>query len=196
MHSKPTGKLLPGGYVAVDRVHRGWSCRRLPVCQAVDQTPVTLYCTDRFSTIDLFGVAKRYITEENFVEPADLEAPYADTRADMQLKSDTSFYRIINLAAATPNGYTIDMSSLQRRDRIVQTQERGWLQSGQTGFVPGPDRTACTRTSRAGAVTLMAKDSFPVLNMLNMKYVIVPDQQDRRNNTAILNPLPWATAGW
>lgn len=39
-----------------------------------------------FSTIDLVGVSKRYLKEDGFVEPADLEAPYADTRADVQLK--------------------------------------------------------------------------------------------------------------
>ncbi len=32
------------------------------------------------------------------------------------------------------------------------------------------------------------KDSFPVLNMLNMKYVIVPDQQDPKNTKALQNP--------
>lgn len=33
------------------------------------------------------------------------------------------------------------------------------------------------------------KRQLPVLNMLNMKYVILPDQNDRRQNTAIQNPF-------
>jgi len=35
----------------------------------------------------------------------------------------------------------------------------------------------------------MAKDSFPVLNMLNMKYAIVPDQRDPKQTQAVLNPF-------
>ena len=143
-----------------------------------------------FSTIDLFGVAKRYITEENFVEPADLEAPYADTRADMQLKSDTSFYRIINLAAATPNGYTIDMSTAFN-DAIASYKHKnvGGYSPAKLGLYQDLIERHVYKNIQGWGGNPMAKDSFPVLNMLNMKYVIVPDQQDRRNNTAILNPF-------
>ena len=64
-----------------------------------------------FCTIDLFGVSKRYLKEENFVDPTDLESSYADTRADLQLRNDTGYYRIINLAFPSGNGdYTVSVN--------------------------------------------------------------------------------------
>ncbi|MFZ1304591.1 MAG: hypothetical protein WAR80_02050, partial [Ferruginibacter sp.] len=64
-----------------------------------------------FCIIDLFGVSKRYLKEENFVDATELENSYADTRADLQLNSDTGYYRIANLAFPGGNGYAFDIGN-------------------------------------------------------------------------------------
>ncbi len=51
---------------------------------AVVYTVLIIFCI-----IDLFGVSRRYLKEENFVEADELESSYVDTRADLQLKADT-----------------------------------------------------------------------------------------------------------
>lgn len=143
-----------------------------------------------FTTLDLFGVARRYLKEENFVEPADLEAAYADTRADMQLKSDTGFYRIINLAAFTGNGYTADFSTAFN-DAIASYKHNniGGYSPAKLGLYQDLIENQIYKNLQAWASNPMIKDSFPVLNMLNMRYVIVPDRSDPKNNTAIPNPF-------
>jgi hypothetical protein len=143
-----------------------------------------------FCTIDLFGVARRYLKEENFVEPTDLEAAYNDTRADIQLKADTGFYRILNLAAATQNGYSIDMGTAFN-DAIASYKHNniGGYSPAKLGLYQDLIERQISPNIQAWGSNPMAKDSFPVLNMLNMKYVIVPDRNDARQNMAMQNPF-------
>lgn len=144
-----------------------------------------------FCTIDLFSVSKRYLKEENFVEPADLESPYADTRADLQLKSDTGFYRILNLASPNGNGgYSFSMNQAFN-DAIASYKHNniGGYSPAKLGLYQDLIERQIYPNIQAWASNQMTKDSFPVLNMLNMKYVIVPDQADPRQTQAVLNPF-------
>jgi len=143
-----------------------------------------------FSTIDLFGVARRYLKEENFVEPADLETAYNDTRADMQLKSDTSFYRVINLAAFNGNGYSADFGTAFN-DAIASYKHNniGGYSPAKLGLYQDLIENQIYKNLQAWASSPMTRDSFPVLNMLNMRYVIVPDRTDQKNNTVLPNPF-------
>ncbi|HMU10376.1 MAG TPA: YfhO family protein [Ferruginibacter sp.] len=143
-----------------------------------------------FCAIDLVGVSKRYLKEDGFVEPADLEAPYADTRADVQLKSDTSYYRILSLAVATGDGYRADIGNAFN-DAIPSYKHHniGGYSPAKLGLYQDLIERQISSNIQAWGANPMARDSFPVLNMLNMKYVIVPDQNDRRQNTAIQNPF-------
>jgi len=154
------------------------------------KTPVLYALLIIFCTIDLFGVAKRYIKEENFVDPTDLEAAFNETRADLQLKSDSSFYRILNLAARTGNGYTIDMSTAFN-DAIASYRHNniGGYSPAKLGLYQDLIERQIYPNIQAWGANPAAKDSFPVLNMLNMKYVIVPDRNDPAQNTAIPNPF-------
>jgi hypothetical protein len=144
-----------------------------------------------FCTIDLFGVSKRYLKEENFVEPADLENSYADTRADLQLKQDTGYYRIINLAFPGGNGqYTVSVNS-SFNDAIASYKHNtiGGYSPAKLGLYQDLIEHQIYKNIGSWGANSMVKDSFPVLNMLNMKYAIVPDQQDPRQTQAILNPF-------
>lgn len=141
-------------------------------------------------TIDLFGVARRYLKEDNFVEPADLEAAYNDTRADIQLRSDTGYYRIVNLAAFTGNGYSADLGTAFN-DAIASYKHNniGGYSPAKLGLYQDLIENQIYKNLQAWASNSMARDSFPVLNMLNMKYVIVPDRNDARQNMAMQNPF-------
>jgi hypothetical protein len=144
-----------------------------------------------FCTIDLFGVSKRYLKEENFIEPADLENSYADTRADLQLKQDTGYYRIINLAYPGGNGgYTVSVGSAFN-DALASYKHNniGGYSPAKLGLYQDLIERQIYPNIQAWGSNPMTKDSFPVLNILNMKYVIVPDQQDQRQNRAVINPF-------
>ena len=142
-----------------------------------------------FCIIDLFGVSKRYLKEDNFVDATELENSYADTRADLQLKSDTGYYRIANLAFPGGNGYTFDISN-SFNDAIASYKHNtiGGYSPAKLGLYQDLIERQIGTNLQAWAMNQSAKDSFPVLNMLNMKYVIVPDK-DQKQNQAIPNPF-------
>ena len=144
-----------------------------------------------FCTIDLFGVSKRYLKEENFVDPTDLESSYADTRADLQLRNDTGYYRIINLAFPSGNGdYTVSVNQ-SFNDALASYKHNtiGGYSPAKLGLYQDLIEKQIYNNIQAWGTNPMAKDSFPVLNMLNMKYAIVPDQNNPKQTQAVLNPF-------
>jgi hypothetical protein len=140
-------------------------------------------------TIDLFGVSKRYLKDENFIEPADIESYYADTRADLQIKQDTGYYRVLNLAFPGQGGYTFDIGN-SFNDALASYKHNtiGGYSPAKLGLYQDLIERQIYKNIQAWGTNQMAKDSFPVLNMLNMKYVIVPDQRDPKQTQAIPNP--------
>lgn len=143
-----------------------------------------------FCIIDLFGVSKRYLKEENFIDAAELEYIYTDTRADLQLKTDTGYYRILNLAFPSANGYVFDIGN-SFNDAIASYKHNtiGGYSPAKLGLYQDLIERQIYKNIQAWATNQLAKDSFPVLNMLNMKYVIVPDQQDSKQTQALPNPF-------
>ncbi|MBK8496710.1 MAG: hypothetical protein IPL50_18265, partial [Chitinophagaceae bacterium] len=95
-----------------------------------------------FCIIDLFGVSRRYLKEENFVEADELESSYVDTRADLQLKTDTGYYRVLNLAVAGQNGYQVDVSNSFNSALASYKHNTIGGYSLPSWPVPGPDRKA------------------------------------------------------
>ena len=153
--------------------------------------PAVLYVTlILFCTIDLFGVSKRYLKDENFVDATDLEYSYADTRADLQLKKDTGFYRISNLAFPGSNGYTVSVGN-SFNDALASYKHNtiGGYSPAKLGLYQDLIEKQIYKNIERWGANAAVKDSFPVLNMLNMKYVIVPDQQDPKQTQAVLNPF-------
>jgi hypothetical protein len=140
--------------------------------------------------IDLLGVSKRYLKDESFMEPADIESSYADTRADLQIKQDTSYYRVLNLAFPGQNGYQFDIGN-SFNDAIASYKHNtiGGYSPAKLGLYQDLIEKQIYNNIQAWGTNQMAKDSFPVLNMLNMKYVIVPDQRDPKNTQALPNPF-------
>lgn len=154
--------------------------------------PAVLYAVlILFCAIDLLGVSKRYLKDDSFIEPADIESGYADTRADLQIKQDTGYYRVLNLAF--PNGqggYAFDIGN-SFNDAMASYKHNtiGGYSPAKLGLYQDLIERQIYKNIQAWGTNQMAKDSFPVLNMLNMKYVIVPDQQDPKQTQAIPNPF-------
>ncbi|MFZ1371209.1 MAG: YfhO family protein, partial [Ferruginibacter sp.] len=143
-----------------------------------------------FCIIDLFGVSRRYLKEENFVEADELESSYVDTRADLQLKTDTGYYRVLNLAVAGQNGYQVDVSnSFNSALASYKHNTIGGYSPAKLGLYQDLIERQIYKNIQGWGTNPMAKDSFPVLNMLNMKYAIVPDQRDPKQTQAVLNPF-------
>jgi hypothetical protein len=51
------------------------------------------------SFIDLIGIDTRYLNKEKYVSEEDFMAPFAATAADLQIKRDTSYYRVLDETA-------------------------------------------------------------------------------------------------
>jgi hypothetical protein len=143
-----------------------------------------------FCIIDLFGVSKRYLTEDNFVDAAELEYNYNDTRADLQLKTDTGYYRILNLAFPGGNGYSVDIGN-SFNDALASYKHNtiGGYSPAKLGLYQDLIERQIYKNIYAWGANRLDKDSFPVLNMLNMKYTIVPDQRDPKQTMAVQNPF-------
>jgi hypothetical protein len=152
---------------------------------AVVYTVLILFCV-----IDLFGVSKRYLKDENFVDASELEYSYNDTPADLQLKTDTGYYRVLNLAFQGGNGYVFDIGN-SFNDAIASYKHNtiGGYSPAKLGLYQDLIERQIRKNIQAWATNQSARDSFPVLNMLNMKYVIVPNQSDQKQNQAISNPF-------
>ncbi|MFZ1454128.1 MAG: YfhO family protein, partial [Ferruginibacter sp.] len=110
-------------------------------------------------------------------------------RADLQLNSDTGYYRIANLAFPGGNGYAFDIGN-SFNDAIASYKHNtiGGYSPAKLGLYQDLIERQIGTNLQAWAMNQSAKDSFPVLNMLNMKYVIVPDR-DQKQNQALPNPF-------
>ena len=136
---------------------------------------------------DMLPVNKRFFGSDHFVKAKDADAYFAMQPYEQQILEDESYYRVLNLATNTFNdartsyrlksigGYSaaklrryqdlIDEHISKEMNPLMQTimQTQGFLQ---------PDANE-------------GKD-FPVLNMLNMKYAVVPLQGGKQ--APVYNP--------
>lgn len=142
------------------------------------------------TAIDLMGIATRYLSEENFVEPTDYEVAYAPSNGDLAVKRDTSYYRVLNLAFKDPGSgqYYADLGT-SFNDAIASYKHKtiGGYHPAKLSLYQDLISGQIMKNIQAWAGNPMATDSFPVLNMLNMKYVILPDQQNPLQTQAVTN---------
>lgn len=143
--------------------------------------------------IDMWQVNKRYLNDDMFVERSVRETPQQMTATDQQILQDkTPDYRVLNLASNTFNenetsfyhksigGY--HPAKLRRYQEMIEQ------------YIAPEMRGMMSAIAQAqGDMTRVAGDSiYPVLNMLNTKWVILPLQN---NQTAPLqNPYAFGNA--
>ena len=143
--------------------------------------------------VDMWTVNKRYLNDEMFVERSVREEPIRETPTDRQILQDRDpDYRVLNLATNTFNenetsyyhksigGY--HAAKLRRYQELIDY------------YISGEMRKLMSAVAQAqGDMTRVAGDSiFPVLNMLNTKYVIMPLQGGQ--TVPIQNPYAYGNA--
>ena len=142
---------------------------------------------------DLWQINKRYLNDEMFVPKSEREAPQQMTQADEQILHDKSLdYRVLNLATNTFNenetsyyhksigGY--HAAKLRRYQEMIEQYISPEMQNI---FEAIP--------AAGGDMTQVNGDSiFPVLNMLNTKYFILPLQGGQ--TVPLQNPYTYGNA--
>ena len=145
------------------------------------------------SLIDMWTVNKRYLNDDMFVEKSVRETPQQMTDTDRQILEDKSLdYRVLNLAGDTFNenetsyyhksigGY--HAAKLRRYQEMIEAY-----------IAPEMQKMMPAIAEAQGDMTKVAGDSiYPVLNMLNMKYVIMPLQGGQ--TVPIMNPYAFGNA--
>ena len=143
--------------------------------------------------IDMWQVDKRYLNDEMFVEKSQRDAPQPMTATDKQILQDKSLdYRVLNLASNTFNenetsyyhksigGY--HAAKLRRYQEMIDAY-----------IAPEMQKLMPAIADAQGDMTQVAGDSlYPVLNMLNTKYVIMPLQGGQ--TVPIQNPYAYGNA--
>lgn len=142
---------------------------------------------------DMWTVNKRYLNDDMFVEKSVREAPQPMTATDQQILQDKSLdYRVLNLATNTFNenetsyyhksigGY--HAAKLRRYQEMIEA----YISPQMSKILPAV-------SNAAGDMTKINGDSiYPVLNMLNTKYIIVPLQDNQ--TVPLLNPYAYGNA--
>ena len=143
--------------------------------------------------VDMWQVNKRYLNDGMFVERSVREQAQPMTQTDRQILQDKALdYRVLNLASNTFNenetsyyhksigGY--HAAKLRRYQELIDAY-----------ISPEMQKTMSAIAKAGGDMTKVNGDSiFPVLNMLNAKYFIVPLQGEQ--TVPIRNPYVYGNA--
>lgn len=143
--------------------------------------------------IDMWQVNKRYLNDSMFVERSVRDTPQTMTPTDRQILMDKALdYRVLNLASNTFNenetsyyhksigGY--HAAKLRRYQEMIDA----YISPEMQAMMPAIAKAQ-------GDITKVNGDSiYPVLNMLNAKYFILPLQGGQ--TVPILNPYAYGNA--
>ena len=127
--------------------------------------------------IDMWQVNKRYLNDEMFVSSYEREAPQQMTATDAEILKDTSLdYRVLNFASNTFNenetsyyhksigGY--HAAKLRRYQEVIEAYIAPEMQTAMNAIA----------TNGGDMQSINGDSIWPVLNMLNTKYFILPLQ--------------------
>ena len=143
---------------------------------------------------DMWGVNKRYLNDGMFSAPRTDAQAFPKTQADEIILQDTSkYYRVLNLTVSTFNDNTTSFyhksiggyhaAKLRRYQELIEEHLQGEIRAAQKAAIETQgDLKACNGDSL-----------FPVLNMLNMKYMIMGGKEDVK--IPIENPWSYGN-GW
>ncbi len=143
--------------------------------------------------VDMWMVNKRYLYDDMFVDKMERDAPQQMTETDKIILRDKSLdYRVLNLASNTFNenetsyyhksigGY--HAAKLRRYQEMIDAH-----------ISPEMKKVASAVAEAGGDMTKVNGDSiFPVLNMLNAKYFIMPLQGGQ--TVPLQNPYAYGNA--
>ena len=126
--------------------------------------------------VDMWGVNKRYLHDDLFQTRGDHQRVFTPTPTDQVILDDPTLnFRVLNMAVSTFNdgvtpffhkvigGY--HAAKLRRYEDVIQVHLHREMRALQNEIV-----------EHQGALELANPDAFPVLNMLNMRWIIFPLQ--------------------
>ena len=150
-------------------------------------------CVCVLCLIDMWQVDKRYLNDSMFVPKSERDAPIEMTETDRQILEDKSLdYRVLNFSSNTFNenetsyfhksigGY--HAAKLRRYQEVIEAHI-------------SPEMNAAMKAIAEAAGDISAVDGnklFPVINMLNTKYFIMPLQGGA--NAPLPNPYAYGNA--
>ena len=144
--------------------------------------------------IDLWQVDKRYLNDEMFVPKSERDTPQEATATDIEILKDKSLsYRVLNFSSGAFNENTTSYfhksiggyhpAKLRRYQEMIDKYIAPEMQASMQAIV-----------SKGGVMSEVdGRKLFPVLNMLNAKYFVVPLQGNA--TTSIQNPYAQGN-GW
>lgn len=139
-------------------------------------------CLTLLCLVDMWGVNKRYLNDDMFVRPRPEAQAFAPSEADKEILADTEKnYRVLNLAVNTFNDNTTSYhhksiggyhaAKLRRYQELIEEHIQP-----EIGLV----------WEHAWELEEKGDSLLPVLNMLNMKYLVLPLQGG--GNKVVRNP--------
>ena len=112
----------------------------------------TIILVGLLMVFDLFFVDKKYVSEKDFVSRSEVEVPFQETSADVQILQDTTHYRVFEV--------------------------QGNMSSARTSYfhksIGGYSAVKPRRMQQLFDYQI-AKNNIEILNMLNVKYIIQTD---------------------
>ena len=128
------------------------------------KTPYAIAILGTLITIDLWSVGKRYLNDKDFKKERVVSQPFQPYQADLEIKEDQSYYRVLDLTQSTLNSnrcaYFHKSIGGYSAVKIRRYQDLwDWHLSEDLG---------------SGKIV-----DNGILNMLNMKYFIYPNQQQQ-----------------
>ena len=136
---------------------------------------------------DMVPVNKRFFGNENFVKAKDADAYFAMQPYEQQILQDKTYYRVLNLATNTFNdartSYRLNSIGGYHAAKLRRYQD---LIDEHISREMNPFLQTVMRTQGFMLLDENAGKDFAVLNMLNMKYAVVPTQGSRQ--VPVMNP--------
>ncbi|MBQ0058084.1 MAG: YfhO family protein [Bacteroidales bacterium] len=128
---------------------------------------------------DLWDVDKRYLSDDMFTRPKAKKEYFKPTEADNYILQDKSHHRVLDFAHNTFNDNTAGYyhhsiggyhaAKLRRYQELIEMHISREMRGLQSLLLPNDDRMSYKIADE--------ENGMPVLNMLNMKYVILPAKE-------------------
>lgn len=145
--------------------------------------------------IDMWQIDKRYLNNDMFVEKSEREAPIQMTEADkiiLRDKSESGDYRVLNFS---PGAFSANETSyyhkslggyhpakLRRYQEMIEQYIQPEMQNAMTAVA----------NAQGDMTKVDGNKQFPIINMLNAKYFIIPLQNGQ--TVPLMNPYAFGNA--
>jgi hypothetical protein len=114
-----------------------------------------------FAMIDVFGINSKYLNADNYQDAAEYENNFAPTAADQEILKDTGYYRVLNLTQGISNAFNGGALT-------------AYFHKSVGGYHPAK---LSIYQDLIENQLYKFPNCMPSLNMLNTKYLIMPDPQ-------------------